>query len=516
MFWAEILANKFKEKSPHIVADGKTPSGKIHVGSLRGVLIHDFVHKALLEVGADSKYLYYFDDFDPMDGLPVYLDQEKYSQFMGRPLKDIPSPEGEGSYADYYAKDFIDVFNKLGAEPEILSTFNLYKDGKMDEPIKIALDNAEKIQEIYHRVSGSQKKNGWLPFQPVCPQCGKIGTTAATNWDGRQVEFSCEPDLVEWAKGCGYQGKIPPFGGTGKLPWKVEWPAKWLVLGTSLEGAGKDHSSSGGTRDVGEHIMKEVFKKDPPANIPYEHILIGGRKMSSSKGWGSSAADAADLLPPEVLRFLFARVPYQRAIDFDPTNPTTIPDLFDEFDRGQKAFFSRDNPDLAATWEAAQIVEVKEKFNLRFNLIKELLKNLKTEGDILEEARLQKESQLANEETKAIRERIKYAQIWLEKFSGEEIVTEISDSSIDLTKEQLSLLKVLAQELSEKFSDDEIQNFIYNKGKDLGLQTREAFASIYKSLLGVEKGPRAGNLVKNLGVEKVKERFRQLTESKND
>src|SRR3990172_2595185 len=354
MFWADIIAKNLKAKTSHLVNDAKTPSGKVHVGSLRGVLIHDFINKYVLYMGIESHYTYHFDDFDPMDGLPIYLDQEKYSKFMGLPLKDVPAPEGEGSYAQFYAKDFLKVFTSLGAQPEIIWSSQLYRDGKLDKAIGIVLDNAEAIQQIYHEISGSEKK-GWLPFQPVCENCGKIGTTLATAWDGKEVQYNCEEKLVEWAKGCGFKGKISPFGGTGKMPYKVEWPAKWFSLGVTIEGEGKDHASKGGTRDVANHIAREIFKIEPPEDIAYEHILLGGKKMSSSKGLGSSAAGVAELLPPDVLRFLFARVPYQRAIDFDPSAPNTIPDLFDEFDRGQKAYFEKTNTDLASTWEAAHI-----------------------------------------------------------------------------------------------------------------------------------------------------------------
>lgn len=503
MFWADIIAKNLKDKGSHLVNDAKTPSGKIHVGSLRGVLIHDFVHKALLEQGVKSTYTYHFDDFDPMDGLPVYLDQEKYKSFMGFPLKDVPAPEGEGSYAEYYANDFLKVFNTLGANPEIIWSSDLYKNATLDRSIKIVLDNAEKIQEIYHKVSGSEKKKGWLPFQPVCPNCKKIGTTLATEWDGSEVKFTCEKDLVVWAEGCGYSGKVSPFGGTGKMPYKVEWPAKWFSLGVTIEGAGKDHSSKGGTRDVASVIMKEVFKKEPPADIPYEHILIGGKKMSSSKGLGSSAEDVASILPAEILRFLFARVPAQRAIDFDPSNESTVPDLFDEFDRGQKAFFDQTNEDLAKTWQASQIGEIKEEFNLRFNLIKEFLINLKTEEAILTEAEKLKGSKLTSEDEKAIRLRIKYVKIWLDKFVEEETETK----QVELSDKQKELLKNLSETLDEKLSEDELQNFIYNKGKDLGLKPAETFQAVYQALIGKDQGPRAGALVKSIGLKEVKEKF---------
>src|SRR3989344_1176612 len=260
MFWADIIAKNLKDKKEYLVNDSKTPSGKVHSGALRGILIHDFIHRALLTQGKKSSYTYGFDDFDPMDGLPVYLDQAKYKKYMGVPLSAVPAPAGEGSYAKYYANEFIEVFNQLGAKPEIYWTSEAYKAGKFDESIRIALDSAETIQEIYHQVAGSQKIKNWLPFQPVCPNCGKIGTTLAHSWDGKEVAFTCEKDTVEWAQGCGYEGKVSPFGGTGKLPWKVEWAAKWFTFGINVEGAGKDHSSKGGSRDVSNAIAAKVFK----------------------------------------------------------------------------------------------------------------------------------------------------------------------------------------------------------------------------------------------------------------
>lgn len=508
MFWADIIAKNLASKSPQLINDAKTPSGRIHVGSLRGVLIHDFVYKALLELGVKSTYTYHFDDFDPMDGLPVYLDQDKYREYMGRPLKDVPAPEGQGSYAEFYANEFLAVFNSLGAKPEIIWASKLYADGVFDRAIKIVLDNAEKIQEIYQRVSGSEKKKGWLPFQPVCPNCKKIGTTLATSWDGSKVEFTCEKNLVQWAEGCGYAGKISPFGGTGKMPYKVEWPAKWFSLGVTIEGEGKDHASKGGTRDVANSIMREIFEKEPPADIAYEHILFSGKKMSSSKGLGSAAAEVAEILPPEILRFLFARVPYQRAINFDPSQENTIPDLFDEFDRGQVAFFEKTNPDLAKTWEASQIGEIKEEFNLRFNLIKEMLKNFKTVDVVLAEAEKLKGKKLTKIDEGAIKLRIKYVGIWREKF-GEKTSTLKVDIKKDLSSKQKDLIGKLAQELTAEMSEDELQNFIYNKGKDLGLKPAETFAAVYQTLLGQNQGPRAGVLVKSMGLDKVKEKFSQ-------
>src|SRR5271168_1044780 len=112
----------------------------------------------------------------------------------------------------------------------------------------------------------------------------------------------CVSDKVAWTKGCEFSGRVSPLGGKAKLPWKVEWPAKWKVNGVSVEGGGKDHSTKGGARDVANHISREVFNYEPPFDIPYEFFLVGGKKMSSSKGRGSSAKEISDLLPAKIFR----------------------------------------------------------------------------------------------------------------------------------------------------------------------------------------------------------------------
>ena len=43
-----------------------------------------------------------------------------------------------------------------------------------------------------------------------------------------------------------------PVRGAGKLPWKLEWVAKWKVLPVTVEGAGKDHMGAGGSHKVAD------------------------------------------------------------------------------------------------------------------------------------------------------------------------------------------------------------------------------------------------------------------------
>jgi lysyl-tRNA synthetase class 1 len=73
-----------------------------------------------------------------------------------------------------------------------------------------------------------------------------------------------------------------------KLPWNLEWAAQWSLFGVTIEPCGKDLSTAGGSRDRSDAIAREVFEREPPLNVPYEFINIGGKKMSTSKGLGGA------------------------------------------------------------------------------------------------------------------------------------------------------------------------------------------------------------------------------------
>ncbi|GAH08703.1 unnamed protein product, partial [marine sediment metagenome] len=228
------------------------------------------------------------------------------------------------------------------------------------------LKNADKIRKIYLKVSGSKKPQDWYPFQVICPKCGKIGTTRVFDFKNEKVEFICEESLVDWAKGCGYKGKISPYDGNGKLPWKIEWAAKWFVLETDFEGAGKDHYTKGGSRDIAEAVAREIYKIEPPVGVRYEFFLVLGRKMASSKGLGVSASEIAEVLPPELLRFLMVKTPIQRPIDFDPEGET-IPRLYDFYDE------AAEDKKLAQVFKYSQIEKPVKAFHMRFSKVAYLL-----------------------------------------------------------------------------------------------------------------------------------------------
>ncbi|MBL7045269.1 MAG: lysine--tRNA ligase, partial [Parcubacteria group bacterium] len=469
MFWGDRIADKIenslkdriKNGKPLIIRDEKTASGRIHVGSMRGVAVHGIVSEILTERGIKNKFLYEINDFDPMDGLPVYLDEKEYSKYMGQPLYTVPSPDGKAkNFAEYFASEFIEVIEKSGFTPEYYRASELYKSGKMNDAITDILNNAQEIRDIYKKISGSVKPDDWLPLSVVCEGCGKIGTTKTISFDGKEVEYVCDPKYVKWAEGCGYKGRVSPFDGNAKLPWKVEWPAKFKVLEVDIEGSGKDHSTKGGSRDIANHISKEILNYKPPFDIPYEFFLVGGKKMSSSKGEGSSAKEISDLLPAELFRLTLLWKDYKQAINFEPDGDT-IPVLYDKYDLIGEKYFDKAGDDNARLFSLIHSPsnrgDIKKKYFPRFSLVSFLAQM--PHMDIKKEIEIIKEESLTDTDKEEIVSREKYAKNWLDIYAPEKYKYELKEDAVPTEafnfsdKQKDGLKKILEYIKSQKSLD---------------------------------------------------------------
>jgi len=524
MHWADKIANEIVKSGkymPYWVDDMKTPSGYAHIGSMLGPVMHSAIYRALKDLGKDAKLTYVFNDFDVADEFPAIL-QDVLDGHQGKALKMVPSPSPEfENLADFLADDLKKSIEYLGFEAEYISSWELYKQGKFDEVIRIALDNSEKIQDIYQKISGSQKKlSGWLPFQTICEKCQKVGTTLVYDWDGEKVSYRCEPKLVTWAEGCGHEGKVSPFGGTGKLPWKVDWAAHWAVIGVTVEGAGKDHASKGGSYDIAMAICKDIFKYERPYKFYNEFLLIGGRKMSSSKGVGLKAHDLVKILPAEIARFLFISKDIKKQSNFDPYGTMAIPDLFDEYDKCWEAYTKNGDEDLARTFVLSQInygfLPEREKgfFAPRFKDIANYLSQGLSDKEVLAKLTEIKKGKIDDSELSVFEERLKYAKIWLKDFAPDEYRFELTNEVPEKAKEFSDLQKKYLSEIIKVYNDDEtaesLQISLYELTKSIGIPTKDGFAAIYLSLIGKTHGPRAGALLLNIGKEKVTNRFKEI------
>jgi lysyl-tRNA synthetase class 1 len=525
MDWADELASRVT--GPQVVNDSKTPSGTVHVGSLRGPVILDVITRALRANGLETTLLYGVDDMDPMDAQAL-LTPDAIDREMGRPLARVPDPAGDGhaSYARHFAGIFIDVFAGLGIHPDRYYWMSdIYPTGAMDPYIRLALDRAALVREIYKRVANVQHPDIWHPLGVVCPTCGKVGTTIVTRWDGERVFFECRADLVTWARGCGTSGWLSPFGGTAKLPWNLEWAAQWSLFGVTIEPGGKDLSTAGGSRDRSDAIAREVFEREPPLNVPYEFLNIGGKKMSTSKGHGAAAHTIAEVIPPEQLRFLFLRPRPNQAIEFDPDGTDAVPRLFDEFDRFAAATAGREikgelAPGFDATFRYSLLepdADVAAEATAYRPVLAQLALLVQIAGiDIPARIESEKGSPLTERERSILEERLAAARAWLDTYAPERARLAVRHAALPaeaaaLEPDQRAFLGRLAStaEATTLTGGDAWQAAIFAAAIDSDLASGRAFSAVYLSFLGRTNGPRAGWLLANLDPGFVVRRLRE-------
>src|SRR6478672_7849737 len=527
MDWADELAARVS--GPQVINDSKTPSGTVHVGSLRGPVILDVIVRALRHAGLETTFLYGVDDLDPMDAQAL-LTPDAVADAMGKPLAHIPDqePDGHASYARHHGQVFIDIFEGLGIVPDRYYWMSdIYPTGDMDGFIRTALDRADVVRDIYRRVANVQHPDSWHPISVICESCGRIGTTIVTKWDGERVFYECRADLVVWATGCGHSGWVSPFGGRAKLPWNLEWAAQWSLFGVTIEPCGKDLSTAGGSRDRSDAIAREVFEREPPLNVPYEFINIGGRKMSTSKGRGAAAHEIAEVVPPEQLRFLFIRPRPNQVIEFEPDGTDAVPRLFDEFDKFAAATAGREvRGEIAPGFENtfryslldanADVAAEAARFRPAFGHLALLLQipNVDVAGRMAAE----KGSALDEPERYILDERVDAARGWLASYAPDKARLEVRRDALPadaatLDDGQRSYLSALADRVDAErpAAGDAWQNAIFDAATQAGLDAKAAFAAIYLAFLGRANGPRAGWLLASLDVGFVLERLREAS-----
>ena len=522
-YWADEIAGQVVGRQ--VVNDSKTPSGTVHIGSLRGVVLHDAIRRAVAQQGTEVEFRYGIEDLDPMDAQAL-LTPDAIEQYMGVPLAHVPAPAGSPhpNYARHFATLFLETFADLGIHPQLYWMSENYASGAMDPYIERALDRADMILDIYRTVSTVNHPQGWLPISVICENCGRIGTTAARDWNGKEVSYDCRADLVDWATGCGFHGRVSPFGGRVKMVWNVDWAARWGLVGATIEGCGKDLATAGGSRDRADAISRRVFEREPPLNVPYEFLNIGGKKMSTSKGSGAAAHEIADILPPTLTRFLFLRHRPNRAIDFDPSGDT-IPRLFDEFDRIADAVAGRPQrgelpPDperifaLSLVDSDADPKTEADRFRPAFAHLALLLQ---VPGpDVMERVAAEKGTALDTAEQDVALERIASAQKWLETLAPDSARLSVNFESLpaasaELTPEQRTYLANLgvAAEQQSPVGGEAWQALIFDTARAMELKPGDAFVSIYRAFLGRTNGPRAGWLLASLNSAFVVERLKE-------
>ena len=518
MHWADKLAQKVE--GAQIINDSKTPSGRVHVGALRGVLIHDAIYRALRDRGLPARYLFGVDDYDPLDELPL-AHEAFYREWLGAPLCNVPAPPGSeaSDVAEHFIGEFFEIFDELGVRAERYRMRDVYRSGRFNESIDVILRNADAVRKAYLEVSGSRRPEDWYPFHAICERCGRIDSTTVTAYADGQVTYTCRAKTGDGSS-CDFTARTSPFDGRGKLPWKLEWVAKWRVFGVTIGGAGKDHTTRGGSRDVAARCLREIFGGSPPLNVPYEFFLFGGAKMSSSRGVGATARNVADVLPPEILRFLMIRTAPNRPVEFAAERDQIVK-LYNEFDRYHQR--AHGAPTVREAEKRAYQLSLIEPelaqghyYTASFQIILTLLKL--PHLDVATEMEKRKGSPLTDHERRDLECRLACARQWVQNFGDEEDRASVQErlpaSARELSDLQRGFLRVLAQRVegvsADGWTEEQLQAQLFDAARLTPIPPNDGFKAVYRAFLDCGSGPRGGTLFAFLGRQFVIDRLREV------
>ncbi|WP_409200071.1 lysine--tRNA ligase [Methanobrevibacter sp. DSM 116169] len=520
--WIERIADELNERDveKHVIASGTSISGTIHIGNSCDVFIANAVGKALVKLGAKSETIWIADDHDPLRKVPYPL-PESYDKYLGMPYSNIPCPEGCcENFVEHFEEPFLSVLDDYGIDIELESGFEMYKKGDYNDYIKTSLENAPRIREIFNQYRQHPLDDDWLPYNPICEECGRVNTTFAYAYNGNNILYRCE---------CGHDGEMDYTKGNGKLTWRVEWAARWKIFGVTCEPFGKDHAASGGSYDVSKIISEEIFNYTAPYPVPYEWITLDGDAMSKSKGVFFSPKQWLDIGPAESLNYFIFRSKPMKAKDFSPKMPFL--DLMDQFDKVEKVYFDEEEApsekEDGKFRKIYEMAEINENSTLPFRPPYRFLVNaIQIAGNNLEKIFeiLKKNSQLTKSFNKQFNEltdtdieyfqkRVDNVENWLDEYAPNFVKFKVQENNIPklpLPDEQVEFLKKLADlmENNDFKTAEELHDAMYEILEAMEIKPQKGFQAIYKMILGQKQGPRAASFLLSLDKDFVIKRLR--------
>ena len=513
MHWADVIANDIAERCDKpLIATGISPSGEIHVGSLRESVTGESVRSALASMGKDVRLIYLVDSFDPLRKRYEFLPEE-YEKYVDMPLCDIPCPCGKhDSYAHHYVEPFLRAMKEVDVRCEVIFVHDLYRQGKFAECIDLAFKRRAKAMEILHDITGREMKEDWAPFNPLCEKCGRFTNPILDSYEYPYVEYECK---------CGHHGKADITKGEGKLPWRLEWPAKWKIFGTSVEPFGKDHAAAGGSYDSGKVLVREIFDGEPPIPVPYEFVQFKSKgqvqQMHKSKGSVVSGMDAIRMNPPEVVKYIFLRVNPQKSIDYDYMDG--MPIIADEYDKVEREYYAlkasggeMDNTMRAYEISRNNVIPEKQPVQVPYghlvNLV-QLTDSMEDMFDILRRTGFLDGA--TDDDIRRITIRAQTAKYWLDGGFADaryRFVVEKDLPDVQLSADEKAFLKDLHGRLIalEGWDGPAISQAISDAGKASPIGTKGAFKVMYTILISQDRGPRLGNFLASMDREFVTKR----------
>jgi len=537
-FWAEQIAEKIiaREKFSYLekplpsikkwtVKSSSSLSGVLHIGRLSDIIRSEAVFRALKERGFPAEFIYVTEDMDPIRSIPKGVPKE-FEKYAGFAVSDVPDPFGcHKSYALHFKEEFLKVLSDfLFEEPTVYSMREEYKKGSFTESILALAKKQDELRAIIERVQGSELPAEWNFWKPICDKCGNLQSTQVTKMEGTKVYYKCVDYEFEkvLAKGCGFEGVQDLAKANGKMAWKSEWAGQWKFWQVCSEGAGKDYNAPNSAWFVNAEICEKLLDFPMPEPIFYEHIIIGGEKMSASKGNVVYPVEWLEVSRPEALKYLYMKK-INKTRNFLWAE---VPALERELDQAVEKTF-----EPGKTADEKELLQANNLY--KYSLTKKrkpsvipfdydlavMFAQLFKDNDIALKA-LVEQGHLTGKENKDVlsqaKERLDHARKWVEKYApaeqrisfAESIPSGLKEKTGNDAKQAFNEIIALLPSLK---THEEIQTKIFEVIRKLALKPKAFFPLIYQALMARDQGPKLGSLILALGKEKVINRLKELT-----
>jgi lysyl-tRNA synthetase class 1 len=540
---------------------GKTPSGHVHIGILREIIICDALRRIFEKRGAKVSFYLFMDDFDAAKRFPDYIDTKYQNNYLGKPFALIPCPFedcGCESYARHFGNELISTFEYFGIKNEIIWTYDLYQKREMQEKIRIALENTDKIKEILKKyilptLDNNRKQlfidmqKTWIPAMVICDKCKKIQykTTDGTIRPNRVIKYlKNERDVLYECPGCGNKGKKSIYSGKLKLNWRVDWPAKWALFNATCEPAGKDHSVKGGAYDTGIEICQKIYDYEGPIKLPYEWLRLGNQDMGTSKGIVFTPKKYLEVADPEIYRMLILRTNPMKHISL---RMEEIPQYHDYYEKMENIFYEIEKTESKEEFDYFNylypLTKIKDvptykpsRIPLKLLTFLSQMQNVLTANKLYEKAissmRTSNDESVISFETflallKRTENWINEVNSYINSLEDQKAIRNIKNKieiftipeTVDrklishLSDDQINGLKKFRDFIADNdhLDADSIQNKIFTIAKkELEIPPRKMFEALYLLLLSSKSGPRLGTFILMLDKPWLMNRLNQL------
>jgi lysyl-tRNA synthetase, class I len=495
------------------VESGLGASGIPHLGSLGDAVRAYGIAVALKNMGYDAQLLAYSDDMDGLRKVPSGLSKDLDS-YIAKPVSSIPDPFGSchSSYGAHMTGLLLDSLDRLGIKYIHVSGQSTYKRGLLVNQIDMILKNHERIGKSIAKIVGQEKYVRSLPYFPICDKCGRVYVASPKEYfsDKRMIEYECKGTRIGEVhiEGCGYHGETYLEEGNGKLPWKVEFAARWQAFDIRFEAYGKDILDS---VRINDWISDEILQFAHPTHIKYEMFLDkGGKKISKSSGNVLTPQTWLRYGTPEsLLLLLYKRISGTRHVGIDD-----VPNLMDEYDFLEDVFFGAVNEvNTAKRTKLRGIFEYIHQLkppsgpslHVPYRILAQQALLFRDDEKQVNKVydRLVKYKLVKNKSDSLIM-KIQLASNW----SNDYLSTTLMSTNVNASNTEQEALHELIQYLKNMETIDDkselasnIQSEIFSIAQKIGLQPKVFFRILYRILINAEKGPRLGNYIVDMGIK---------------